>query len=31
MLKRYFFVTLPFAKSEPELIKRMIDEGHVIE
>lgn len=25
-----FFVTLPFVKSEPELIQRMIDEGHVI-
>lgn len=25
-----FFVTLSYAKSEPELIKRMIDEGHVI-
>ena len=25
-----FFVTLSYAKSEPELIRRMIDEGHVI-
>ena len=25
-----FFVTLSYAKSEPELIKRMIDEGHVV-
>lgn len=25
-----FFVTLPFAKSQPELIRRMIDEGHII-
>ncbi len=25
-----FFVTLPFVKSEPELIQRMIDEGHVV-
>lgn len=25
-----FFVTMPFVKSEPELIQRMIDEGHVI-
>lgn len=25
-----FFVTLSYAKSEPELIQRMIDEGHVI-
>lgn len=25
-----FFVTLPFVKSEPELIQRMIDEGHIV-
>ena len=25
-----FFVTLSYAKSEPELIQRMIDEGHVV-
>ncbi len=25
-----FFVTLPYAKKEPELIQRMIDEGHVV-
>lgn len=25
-----FFVTLPFVKSQPELIQRMIDEGHII-
>lgn len=25
-----FFVTLPYAKSEPELVKRMIDEGHIV-
>ena len=25
-----FFVTLSYAKSEPELIRRMIDEGHVV-
>jgi len=25
-----FFVTLPYAKSQPDLIKRMIDEGHVV-
>jgi len=25
-----FFVTLSYAKNEPELIQRMIDEGHVI-
>ena len=29
-VKAVFFVTLPYAKSEPELIKRMIDEGHTI-
>lgn len=25
-----FFVTLPYVKSEPELVKRMIDEGHIV-
>jgi peptidoglycan-N-acetylmuramic acid deacetylase len=25
-----FFVTLPYAKENPELIKRMIDEGHIV-
>lgn len=25
-----FFVTLPFVQSQPELVQRMIDEGHVI-
>lgn len=25
-----FFITLSYAKSEPELVKRMIDEGHVV-
>lgn len=25
-----FFVTLPYVKANPELIRRMIDEGHVI-
>ncbi len=25
-----FFVTLPYAKKEPELIQRMIDEGHIV-
>ncbi len=25
-----FFVTLPYVKSEPELVQRMIDEGHVV-
>lgn len=29
-VKAVFFVTLPFVKSEPELVQRMIDEGHVI-
>lgn len=25
-----FFVTLPYAKENPDLIKRMIDEGHIV-
>lgn len=25
-----FFVTMPYVKEQPELIKRMIDEGHII-
>ena len=25
-----FFVTQPYAQSEPELIRRMIDEGHIV-
>ncbi|MBR5310204.1 MAG: polysaccharide deacetylase family protein [Oscillospiraceae bacterium] len=25
-----FFITLSYAKSEPELVQRMIDEGHVV-
>jgi peptidoglycan-N-acetylmuramic acid deacetylase len=25
-----FFVTKPYAQSEPELIRRMIDEGHIV-
>ncbi|MBR6789955.1 MAG: polysaccharide deacetylase family protein [Oscillospiraceae bacterium] len=29
-VKAVFFVTLDYIKSEPELIKRMIDEGHII-
>lgn len=29
-VKAVFFVTEPYAKSEPELVKRMIDEGHVV-
>ena len=29
-VKAVFFVTMPYAKSEPELIQRMIDEGHIV-
>jgi peptidoglycan-N-acetylmuramic acid deacetylase len=29
-VKAIFFVTYDFAKSNPELIERMIDEGHII-
>lgn len=29
-VKAVFFVTEPYAKSEPELVQRMIDEGHVV-
>lgn len=29
-VKAVFFITMPYAKAEPELIKRMIDEGHVV-
>lgn len=29
-VKAVFFVTEPYAKSEPELVKRMIEEGHVV-
>ncbi len=29
-VKAVFFVTEPYAKSEPELVKRMIAEGHVV-
>ncbi len=25
-----FFVTLPYAKSQPELVRRMIEEGHIV-
>lgn len=25
-----FFVTLPYVKSQPELVRRMIDEGHIV-
>ena len=29
-VKAVFFVTLPYAKDNPELVQRMIDEGHII-
>ena len=29
-VKAVFFITLPYAKDNPELVQRMIDEGHVI-
>lgn len=29
-VKAVFFVTLPYVKSNPELVKRMIDEGHIL-
>ncbi len=29
-VKAVFFITLPYAKSEPALVQRMIDEGHVV-
>ena len=29
-VKAAFFVTLPYIKEHPELVKRMIDEGHVV-
>lgn len=29
-VKAVFFVTMQYAKNEPELIQRMIDEGHVV-
>ncbi len=29
-VKAVFFVTMPYAKTEPELIQRMIDEGHIV-
>lgn len=29
-VKAVFFVTEPYAKADPELVKRMIDEGHVL-
>jgi delta-lactam-biosynthetic de-N-acetylase len=29
-VKAVFFVTLPYAKTNPDLVKRMINEGHII-
>lgn len=29
-VKAIFFVTKPYAESEPELVNRMIDEGHIV-
>ena len=29
-VKAVFFVTMPFVKDNPELVRRMIDEGHVV-
>ena len=29
-VKAVFFITMPYAKSESALIKRMIDEGHIV-
>ena len=29
-VKAVFFVTLPYAKDNPDLVRRMIDEGHVV-
>lgn len=29
-VKAVFFITEPYAKSEPELVQRMIDEGHMV-
>ena len=29
-VKCVFFITLPYAKENPELVQRMIDEGHVV-
>lgn len=29
-VKAVFFITLPFAQTNPELVQRMIDEGHII-
>lgn len=29
-VKAVFFVTLPYARDNPELVQRMIDEGHIV-
>lgn len=29
-VKAVFFVTMPYVKSSPELVQRMIDEGHIV-
>lgn len=29
-VKAVFFITLPYAKSNPDLVRRMIDEGHIV-
>lgn len=29
-VKAIFFVTLPYVKDNPDLIKRMVDEGHIV-
>jgi len=29
-VKAVFFVTMPYVKEDPELIQRMIDEGHIV-
>ena len=29
-VKAVFFITLPYAKQNPDLVQRMIDEGHII-
>jgi len=28
--KAIFFITMPYAKAHPELVQRMIDEGHIV-
>jgi delta-lactam-biosynthetic de-N-acetylase len=29
-VKAVFFITLPYARSNPDLVRRMIDEGHIV-